>query len=273
MASTVTFYTTAMHRRAKIINANETASGTDKVNVMDNNLNTIWASATYGGSRYLDIDTYPGSHAVNGAAPTSGSIDAYGCWIHNYNEDFSTTPTTCSIYSSDDNSSWGARGTFSLAAGPLNFGAVSTRSERYYRIRFDNIHTNIEISHLFLLRTRTIQTRPQYDIRANPTYYNDYIKLRGGREHVYAQALNCTYEFTQKYAFVSTANKTAFDNIFHDSNGRLRPFIYQEGTSVADAYLCRLMQDKWNVSMRRYHYYEATLKMKTLPYIEDGENF
>lgn len=292
--SSVTFYTAEINRNA-IVYGTWYSQGVGTDNLFDGNLNTSWkANSTYMTDSFL-IDTCPQDEtAYNaGRGVPSGSLDTLGVWLPNYSNNHPNTrwelfySKHVPISSVPSNTDWiyshgggGGLGTVywtGITEFPIWLNSWSTSYQRrFYRIAlWTNISHRIEIGQFFLMKKRTIQTRPEYPLKKNAEYFNDVVTMGGGKEYVSAQAQNCIYNFDQKYTFLSEANKTAFDDVFHACSGQLMPFIYQpdEGLDITKAHLCRLISNK-DVTTEPYnHYYKSGLKFKTLPFIEDRQNF
>ena len=274
---TTTFYTSSFFNNSPIVNFSDTDDD-NKQNVLDyQNLNTFWTVSS-GSAKFIFIDTHPQNEAAYsaGRGQPSGSRRSVCILLNNYNDDM--TGVQVIVYDSITNSSTIhvlANTTWEHGAGNPIFviDLDDPVNRRYVRINFENTPVDAKISFIGIHNKRTIETRPEFPIVIQPEYYNDVVTLRGGKEYISSQAGNNTNEFQQRYTFPSTTNKAIFDNVFHDSNGRLFPLIYQPGENQEDAYFCRLTQDKLAVREIDHEYYRATLGFKTISFVEDGSNF
>ena len=79
---------------------------------------------------------------------------------------------------------------------------------------------------------------------------------------------------TGTYGFIELYNlKTNLNSIFDNSFGGRQLIILQEGDTVSDALVCRIMHDEPQVTIMDYNYEQHVLDMESLAYIKDGEVF
>lgn len=258
----ISYYTTKAHRNATASAATTPATG-NKVNVVDQNLDTIWSPPD--ATAYVTIDC---------GADTTVGIDAVGIWITNYDTDFSSATLTINADNSTPPTTNRGSSTIDHDSGPLfYFDLAAEHAYRYWQFAFTSLPaTNIQIGQMFLLKKRTIQTTAEFPVTDEETFFNDVATMNGGRQYVNIQAGNYITVYTHRYTFISDSNRDAYRNAFIDSNGRARPFIYRPDTDVIDdSAVCRFEQDKPNIQEIDFDYYKAQAKFRTLPYIEAGE--
>ena len=278
MATTTTFYTTPIMIDAVVDSA--TTNEADAIaNLIDQNLDTTWTPAT-DVTQQIIFDT--NSEAVASPYPTASPIPEDGVsgvaiWFQNSTSvDFGATGLNFTpAYKKRITEGWTDLANHNMATftGNLYIHTFDEVFARYWSFAFTGHAGNTYpiISQIAWLTTRTLNARPEFPKRAEPQFSNNVANLTGGRKRVSSQALNPQEIFNQNFTLINDTEKTTLENVYKDSQGSLLPFIYQEGTTVDEAFLCRLNQEKPDIQEIDFAYHKANMKFEQIPYILEGK--
>ena len=280
MATTTTFYTTPIMIDA-VVDSATTNSADAIANLIDQNLDTSWTPAgTTNQLIVMDTQsvTTPSPLPSPPPSPTIG-VSGVAIWFQNNSVDFSVATGTglnfTVVHRDDPSQSYISTGTHNVIAqsGNLYIHTFTEAFARYWAITFAGLAggTLPIISQIAYISTRTLNARPEFPKRDEPQFSNNVANLTGGRKRVSSQALNPQEIFNQNFTLINDTEKTTLENVYKDSQGSLLPFIYQEGTTVDEAFVCRLQQEKPDIQEIDFAYHKANMKFEQIPYILEGE--
>ena len=266
--------------RDAVIDSATSNSATAISNLIDQNLDTTWTPSSTA-QQTITIDTQSVVHAspLPSPVPTpSIGVAAAGLWIANSDIDFSVSTgsgmTVRALFSDDGVAYAGtAIHDYEPNGGSLFWFTFTEQFDRYWQFRLDGLSGTLpDVAQIFFLTTRTLNARPEFPKSDDPLFHNNIANMTGGRSRVSAQSNNSQQIFNRNFTLINTTEKTTLENVYRDSQGSLLPFIYQEGSTMDEAFICRLNQDKPDIEEIDFTYYKANSKFAQLPYILDGDS-
>ena len=282
MSTTTSFLTMPIMRDAVIDSA--TSNSADAIaNLIDFNLDTVWTPSSTA-QQTITVDTQSVVHAspIPSPIPTPTiGVMAAGIWIANSDVDFSVSTgsgmTVRALFSDDDGVSDPYAGTaihnYEPNGGSMFWFTFSEQNARYWQFQIDGLSGTLpQVGQIFFLTTRTLNARPEFPKRDEPLFHNNVANLTGGRKKVSAQSLNSQQIFDRNFTLINDTEKTTLENVYKDSQGSLLPFIYQESTTMDEAFICRLQQEKLDAQEIDFAYFKANMKFEQLPFILDGDS-
>lgn len=271
----------------------------NRYNLIDGNLNTEWG-ATEGSSPIFNI-----GHDIIVEVDPAVEVNAFGMWINNGDTIDFNDGVRFSIYGSDDITvdadpqhadNWEVDGFYAqnLANGygqdrPYLFflDVQSTISPvgdkydqdsndnwylkyKYYRFRIwygAGMSAYVDLSQIYLMRKHTLTKNYQRPGSFKEDEYdNSSAGLHGKRELVSRNYTNPITVFKRPYHLIGSSQITVGENIYDRSRGRAYPFIYQPGTNVYDAYVCRLNDNLPPVIPLDHNYSKIQCNFKSEPH-------
>lgn len=254
------FYTTQAHDKMFVKSVTNTATGTDKHNMLDHNLDTIWSPSDYSNYKAIVVDL--GSSGI--------TVDAMGLWIANYDTDFSSA--RFQMEGSDNDSDYfNIQLWFFTANAALNIGDYAAGlTWRYYKCTFIDLPEAPEVAHIFFFRKRTISRGPGIPADELDIYANREARLFGNRRIIKVEAQKEVQDIERSYQLITGTEKDTAHTIFQEMGGSRRLFVLKENS---DQYLCRLTHNKELRTHIAHERYEMSFHMQTLTYIADGESY
>lgn len=262
----VKFFTSGAFTTSGIYSATYEASGFEKENMGDYNPETFWYYNTTGIVYFtFYIPTSVGAPNIGG----------FFFFLNNYKDITSGSFTV--NYGDSASGPWNSitGGAVNLydTNGPIRYCEfTSTYSNQYYRVTLAGQNAGVRIGMAFPARVWETSIGAQYPANDQRQFHNKEISTAGGRTFV--QRWNSRGTTTLNRTFVSDGEttKTAIQSAFNDSDGRLRPVLYQEGSSQYDAKLCRF-QEPLLISQRDYQLYDVTFTLDEIPYTPSGQDY
>lgn len=273
MATSVSFYVASNHDVNIISSVVSTASG-NKHYLMDGNLKTFW-SPSNNNDQYIWIDTCPQAAAdyAAGKGKASGSYDSFGLWLINYGIDFSTTRIWLTSQAAASSGS-AELVMWNHSTGPLFFADLNVAlNKRYVGIYFESLPAVPKLGQIMLTNKYTLNIPNQYPIQDVDEYLNDTVKSADGTKYTCVLGKRPIKHFRRNYSLFASADVTILNNVFDACKGSVNPFIFQEGTLVTEAFLCKLDHDISNNQDESYSYSTDTIEFSSLPYICYGDNY
>lgn len=267
----VNIYTAKYNEKAFCSSVTDTEAGSDKNNLFDQNLNTFWQADDASGTKEVVIDT--------GITPTV--INRIGMWISNYAS--VGLGLDVALYESDNGVDWGsAVDTWDfIPASGVTVGTgylimfdelASAVTKRYLKLSFVSMTVAPKIGQILLLTKRSLDRGAEYPMSELPQYFNAITEMQDGRDIVKSLAQNPVNYYSRTFRLINSTQKTVYNNIMADLDGRKNLFIFNESTGIF--VLCRLNQDRADYNETAYQFYEdVVLEFKSLPYISEGEYY
>ncbi len=245
------FFTTPMYDRMRIAAVGD---GDNKEYMLDPNLASEFHFDTVSGNPVMRIDTYPGSFAGS-TPPTSGSVDAYGFQIKNYNVDFSSAFVSISGSNSGGTGSpWSLikAGThLDLTDGLFYIELSGSAKFKQYQIEFTDLDVpdeSAEFAYLLLMQKRSLQQRPDIPLADESAYDNQKVKLRGNKTLKRQNYRIPIISFDRGFRFTSINNRNIINNAWDDCSGNLRYMLYLDTDTASDATLCQFDMKKIKIT-------------------------
>jgi hypothetical protein len=273
MATSVSFYIASDHSVNIISSVVSTGSG-NKHYLMDGILKTYWSPVNKN-DQWVWIDTCPqdaGDYAA-GKGKTSGSYDSFGLWLINYGIDFSSTriwitSQISAVSGSSELKMW------DHLSGPLYFTDLDvTLNKRYVGIYFENLPAIPKLGQIMLTDKYTLNIPNQYPVQDLSEFMNDTSIAPDGTKYTYMLGKCKISRFQRNYSLFADADVTKLKAAFDACQGSANPFIFQEGTLVTDAFVCKLDHDISKNQDESYSYSTDTFEFSSLPYIKYGNNY
>ena len=267
MANTTTLLTTPVH--AKLECDSSTLDTTaERFNTIDQNLDTF-ASAGISTGKNIFFDTNQTS---------ANNITHLGIWFTNYLDKDNWSGMDIFLQESDtDGSGYAGGGSSAVVVGSdglFFFELGSPVTKRYLKFIVADLPVSSpgpEIGQLFFLTEQTFNARPEFPIKTPPRFFNTQQRVSGGRSYVSAEAGDHIYNLERTFTFTNQTDADVADDVWTDLAGKRRLFIYQEGTTVAEAKVCRLRDDIPDLTFAEYDFHRLKMRFESLNYIRDGE--
>jgi len=284
----IKFYTPVGFGQTIVYSVTSTFTGSqyNKNHLLDGHLAATWKAS--------GLTSPPQEIVVKFTATTPPPWDTFGVWLTHYDTIWQTMLLTVSW--SDDGAIWNEL----VADIPVdNTDASNNRFPLWYTIVQDPIIVTAvwwkfsfstaapfsldfpgipEFGEIFLMKEYETTATGEYPISDLPEYMNTEFKARDGSRHFIADARQPVIHFERNIlTFDNPAtddtNAEMIETLFNNCRGSLLPFIYNEGTTIYDAFLCRFDKDVPNWEDLEFEVRKYQLKFTTLPYVQDGSTY
>lgn len=285
--SSIKFYVPVGYGQVLVSSVTDTFAGSqyNKYHLLDGHLNPTWKA----------LNNTPGkSIIVKFTASTPPAWDTFGIWLTNYN----TVHTTMllDVYWSDNGTDW------TLLTGDIAIDNTDAQNDRY-PLWYQVIQAPVSVTavwwkftlttsapssvdlpaipnfgEIFLMKEYETTTAGEYPLSDLPEFMNTEFKARDGSRHFVADARQPVIHFERNIMTfdnpdTSTTNAALIQAVYEACRGSLLYFIYNEGDTIYDAYVCRFDKDmpEWQdleFEVRRY-----LLNFTSLPYVADGSTY
>lgn len=263
MAQSFKFYTNPNMRKAVVHAITSEATGRDAEFALDYNLDTYW-EPTSTANQNFDINL--GSDL---------DVEGFVIFLRNYNAGYGID--TVDLQKSNDGSSWSS---LSIPKGLLNvnqFGVLigdagSTHTEQYWRFAFTSLGVKPQVASILLFTKYSIATGSLYPEQNDKNYAIKKQMGPGGR--TLKRQLNriAIETFGRTWLLSGDVDRDKLEAMWDDTRGHALPLVMQEDSD--DERFVEIIQPQaFNANKIQHQLYRPTITFRTLPYIEDGENF
>ena len=264
MAQSFKFFTAGSMRKMTVQLVTSEVAGREIEFALDHNLDTYWEATSTAGQT-LEFDF--------GEPVTISSLAVF---INNYKAAWTTEGID--MYYSDNGTSWTFyTGSLVLANVLGDFGTgllapelVQTR--RYWKLVFFQIVIIPKVGQIFLCIRHKIDNGNIYP-ELNDKHYAIKRQMASGGRTLKRQLNRIPIEtFGRTWMLSGDTDRDALEAMWDDTRGHGLPLIMQEDNGDA-RFVEIVAPEKFNANKIQHQLYRPTITFRTLPYIEDGENF
>lgn len=266
MAQAINFYTAGIMTNVDITSVTSEVAGHEIEFAFDNNLDTFW-KATSATNQDIIMDFGVG----NTITP-----DAFALFLRNYNTFFFLA--NAAIYYSDNGTDWTQFIGFDIGMANVQSNGVgfevapSTQTHRYWKILMNTIGVIPEIAHFALLRKHAVATgniHPELTDKRFAVKKQSRPGTRVLKHEINRIAIDT---FSRTWLLTGDDDRDALISMWDNTRGHGLPLFMQEDAD--DVQLVEIVApEHFNENKIQNQLYRPTIMFRTLPYIEDGENF
>lgn len=264
MAQSFKFFTTGVMRTATAQFVTSEVSGHEIEFALDNNLDTYWEPTSVAGQT-VELDF-----------GEDVTLSALIVFVNNYTASWTTEGID--VAWSDNGSSWTfftgsllfATTLNDFGVGVLAPGFVGTH--RYWRLAIFGLVVIPKFGQIFLCTEHEIDTGNIYPELNEKDYAIKKQMGPGGRTLKRIINRIPIETFGRTWLLSGDADRDKLEAIWDDTGGHALPLIMQE--EGGDARIVEIVApQRFNANKIQHQLYRPTITFRTLPYIEDGENF